>query len=614
YNVIKKYYDKPFKIRLVETVIPFPYRSSWTSFNESLVAILHWIHGLRTKLDIPYNVLAFSDSRSSLRDFMKAFNRRQIWEAEDHYDRVLLTPCSPRVEQGDKQRIKAQKTISEFIIAKYHKRTLLEAIYDNGEVEYLTRFHALTNYLDTKRFRDLTRHRISDNENFKEILEKVFGDVIDFCGKVKRYSELVSKYRYESLKLFEKVEKTPTIKPYYVVHHGKLDYDVRRKIEYLARRAEKGDSPSPYVIAATSTLEVGVDLPYVIAVLQYGTDALSPEIQQRIGRSGRSLNTFYISMGIIIFRNTGQDLFYYGDREIVSYVYSIKPRKLHAITRNEHLLAKYLTNFVEILDTSSCKIEDLAEKISQSYGLDMERLREDLEDWEKIAKSIDVEWSRLCEKQDWRNELRDLKYKLEKVSEDLRDIVRRSKSYSELRMMLEEPRRDVESMLNALREILSTGQNAISVSELVSILVKLSIMYRYIDALRREFSEYCKTYQVEEDLIKDIRSSMRDARVYLRDLIKNLLKELICSLEELFSENPCSSDERLREEFHGVLKWFAKNLVFPGIVDPVSARSLKYLLIKASLNRRNRCREYEKTSDYTELTQQAKPLHTGETR
>ncbi len=90
-------------------------------------------------------------------------------------------------------------------------------------------------------------------------------------------------------------QRTQTLRLSHLVHFGEgLSRSVRLEIEDALKRGQC------YLSLSTQTLEVGVDLPNVISVVQYDTKALSSTFIQRLGRSGRSLETFFLSTGIVV--------------------------------------------------------------------------------------------------------------------------------------------------------------------------------------------------------------------------------------------------------------------------------------------------------------------------
>ena len=89
---------------------------------------------------------------------------------------------------------------------------------------------------------------------------------------------------------------------YFMFHNADIDREERIEKEEALRRGYFR------VVLSTSTLELGVDLPNIGFVMQLGLPAQEESLIQRFGRGGRSRDTFRISLGILIARNTGPDI------------------------------------------------------------------------------------------------------------------------------------------------------------------------------------------------------------------------------------------------------------------------------------------------------------------
>ncbi|MGV8108172.1 DEAD/DEAH box helicase [Methanospirillum sp.] len=69
--------------------------------------------------------------------------------------------------------------------------------------------------------------------------------------------------------------------PSVFVHHSSLSSDIRRNIEYIARKG------LPFTIVCTSTLELGIDIGDLDIVVQIGPPSGVSSFLQRLGRTGR---------------------------------------------------------------------------------------------------------------------------------------------------------------------------------------------------------------------------------------------------------------------------------------------------------------------------------------
>lgn len=568
---LKLKYDKPYKLRLPVAIAPYPYRSSWTSFAESLIAVLHWIKSLRDRLGEPFMVLAFMDSKQTLKDVIRSFNERHILEAEDHFDRILATANSLK-----SNRREADKAIVEYLITSSAGKSFLSTIWDLGsDIEYFSSFHALSNYIDFNNIWSYAKTKIPGKYDIlRNAVDSILNDAINFCKGVSEYAMIREEYggSLEEIGL-EKIlseEYGKKTVPYYLVHHADLKRETRRLIEKTARD-EKPDKV-PFVIVSTQTLEVGVDLENVVAVIQYGTDALPQEVQQRIGRSGRSRKSFYTSLGIIIFRNTGDDLYYMSDEEIVEYVYSLKAKKSYTIISDESELARHITSILmEAPDSNVNDINDILEKIGRSYGIRKEIL-------EEMKKSITT----------WKNTV------LIKVSED-------GYSLEDLRSKLEErlgigglpsniDDRTQDLLRKRITEVVDLLGRVINSPRYDPSLVLGAILY--IEGLYRESRRLLKQYLSQGDVI----SLVSDINKGLANIVREFSYMLMGVLP-------------LRDYTEESVRKLMASLISPGYIDPAVYDANFFILC------RNECSKEDHSSveyvSFDELVEKVRPLHTG---
>lgn len=96
------------------------------------------------------------------------------------------------------------------------------------------------------------------------------------------------------LKISEKVNGHPN----YYSHHSSINRDVREYVEYFV----KNNIRQNFVIACTSTLELGIDIGTVDKVVQLDATSSVASLIQRVGRSGRKDN----ELSNLVFYATGQ--------------------------------------------------------------------------------------------------------------------------------------------------------------------------------------------------------------------------------------------------------------------------------------------------------------------
>jgi len=591
-------FSKPFKLRFSMFVIPYPYRSSWTSFGESLIAVLHRINALRHKLGKPYAVLAFIDSRESLNDIMRKFNERYIIEAEDHYDRILLTANSPRAKE--KGRREAIETIVRVLLKNGNKgsRTLLDVIWDlYSEYDYFSEFHALTNYIDFYNLHSFMQKVPLNEDDLRKVMERILGRELAFCNELQNYAQEVQRAGGYSNVDLSKLQITP----YYVVHHGALEYDKRREIENLVR---KGDvSRTPYIVSTTSTLEVGVDFPNIIVTLQYGTDALPQEVQQRIGRSGRSLDTFYTSFGILIFRNTGDDLYYLSDKEIVDYVYNLEVKIPSSIMDDEYELARHITSILlGLLDLGKINDPSLPKRASEimnrilavvqkNYNMNYQRLVGLLNNWldhmfDIMKMLYDLQQPMLQNRLDVAKNY--IHKKIETIDQNLNNM---SEGISwianyKLRNSIPSSQTYLINSVNTIANMIKSQSSSTIPRNLLSIISQVNANYKKI-----------LNVSIQAD-----QTDLVNIAIKIHQILCLLVEKFILTLVSYLIEHPGSA---YLEGYADSLEKPAATIIPPGYIDPVSY-TVDYFILYNPIGKAN---NKIVSHSFEELVKILRPLH-----
>lgn len=125
-------------------------------------------------------------------------------------------------------------------------------------------------------------------------------------------------------------------------HYGGLDPEKRFKIEEEFKKGIKK------CLLATSTLELGIDVGDVSVIAQFRYPYSGESYIQRVGRAGRSPNSYYVTLSILVLSNSPSQLRYlYGQdpKEIFELPENYKiPLPLHNDIIREH------HSFFEVLD------------------------------------------------------------------------------------------------------------------------------------------------------------------------------------------------------------------------------------------------------------------------
>jgi len=123
---------------------------------------------------------------------------------------------------------------------------------------------------------------------------------------------------------------------YYVLqHHADLEKKVRQEIEDILSKDNWN------LVTATSTLELGVDIPGVAVVLQYGAPPSGESFVQRVGRSGRNEWSFRTAFGAVFARNVGKDIMLIDETEAIRSLYNLT-RPSYSPEPDTETLARYM--------------------------------------------------------------------------------------------------------------------------------------------------------------------------------------------------------------------------------------------------------------------------------
>ena len=91
-------------------------------------------------------------------------------------------------------------------------------------------------------------------------------------------------------------------------HYGDMDMERRHKIEEMLKTGEKR------LIISTSTMELGIDIGDVSIIGQYRVPFTSESYQQRVGRAGRSEDSYRTALAVLVLSNSPSQVRYlYGE-------------------------------------------------------------------------------------------------------------------------------------------------------------------------------------------------------------------------------------------------------------------------------------------------------------
>ena len=114
-------------------------------------------------------------------------------------------------------------------------------------------------------------------------------------------------------------------------HHAGLSREARESTE------DEFKSGSKKLLISTSTLELGIDIGDVAAIIQYKLPLEAESVFQRIGRAGRSLSSLWTCLGIIVLPDSPiASLYLYNEelRRKLEDISALPPKKVGYLSRN----------------------------------------------------------------------------------------------------------------------------------------------------------------------------------------------------------------------------------------------------------------------------------------
>ena len=377
----------PMKISLWTTVSTMPDRKSSTTLEESLINLFHVINSLRRRTGntIRFMGLTFIDKKEQLLRIIDWFTNRLLLEAGDHYDRVLLTSKKYSVNidlrpSSDNGLLSKIMIINEIEKRLKKGKDLASVIWDldsykNVSIQF-SNFHALAPYLDASGYKEL---RSANEINWVNKLNNIVNRD-NILYNIDKFAEILKEYHtfrdeYKLKELLDKLDKE-NLKLYYTAHHG----SIRVSRPLIDNRIVTGE---PLLVISTSTLEVGLDIPGVIAVIQYSQDAPIGSPTQRLGRSGRSEESLFISNGILILKNTKEDIRLIEERNAIDYLFTMYFDIPRPLSDNPVFIASIITTILmraALRDSNwnnrRNKFETFINKLQEKFNIKYRRILE----------------------------------------------------------------------------------------------------------------------------------------------------------------------------------------------------------------------------------------------
>jgi len=337
--IFESYYDKigsSKRKRLYVTAVyfPEPMGASRTPFIEALATTTIWTAAVGKGLGHRLHAIAFMDSRETLRDTFKDFIRSRLSEDCFHADKLLVSPLLRQTKQDACPHNIGHKYVERLL-------TYLNLKQDTGEsYQLFARYSHLQLYYKWNDVENYIRYmrelfNLRQRQQSSDIVKEAENFAYDVYKAASRYGSTSSKgSRYWICK---PKDGSGECDEYYVLqHHAELEKTVRQKIENILSSKDNWN-----LVIATSTLELGVNIPGVAVVLQYGAPPSGESFVQRVGRSGRDKWSFRTAFGAVFARNVGKDIMLIDEMEAIRSLYNLT-RPGYSPEPDTETLARYM--------------------------------------------------------------------------------------------------------------------------------------------------------------------------------------------------------------------------------------------------------------------------------
>jgi superfamily II DNA/RNA helicase len=280
----------------------------------------------------------------------------------------------------------------------------------------------------------------------------------------------------------------------YDFHHAELPPDERARVENKFKSHENG------LIFSTSTLELGIDIGDIAAIVQYKVPLTSESYVQRVGRAGRSDKVLRVALGILVLTNSPSQIRFVLGNE---YLRLIDPERIDPYVEipvaweNEEIKRQHVT--FSILDI-------IAAKGGSTY-LD-------------YTTEIENYWSGI---QDVMNSIKDLLVQTRAEFTTLKDYVVEQTRDTRAIKIVEDVFDKIENKIKANTAQLSSI-NARSIDESIAKLHKLEFLImdavRTLQNLRDNVQEFLSTLQLQE--LENFSKKLFEVEDYLRRILGGL--------------------------------------------------------------------------------------------
>ncbi|SDR05857.1 DEAD/DEAH box helicase [Natronobacterium texcoconense] len=380
-------------------------------------------------------------------------------------------------------------------------------------------------------------------------------------------------------------------------HTSELHDLERNQIEDSFNAADGGKR----LLLSTSTLEMGVDLNSVAAVLQYKLPPGKNEgVIQRIGRAGRNPDTYRVGLGIIEFSSSPSSMMYMFDEELrqeLENVSNLSPSQIgnsasiqvqHVLSRALHRMAreghetyadgidglqskdelieflKQLVDYVEATELPASFVDPEStrrETFERQREEFLAQLRTIISGYETTEDASDIDPERILTKsQRYYDELRQVRRKLESVRRDLEALPELPDEYMEPIKGTAESLRTITHLVNDLEETVRhawytrdpgqlqqwVAENEEDLREAIEQVPERSEMHDllFMDLMVWVSGEYGSTAELEEkynlhmdQITENLTNSVQRFEPKREDNFKSEIESLLDEVKELQRQN-----------------------------------------------------------------------------
>jgi len=388
--IFESYYDKissskQKKLYVTAVYFPEPMGASRTPFIETLATTTIWTAAVSKSLGHRLHSIAFVDSKETLQEIFKDFIRRGLSKECFHADKLLVSPLLRQTMQNacpDNEGHKYIERLLTYLNLKqntggsyqlFARYSHLQLYYKWNDVENYIRY--MQKLLDSQQ-RQQSPDIVKEAENFAY-------NVYEAASRYGRTSSKGSRYW-----ICKPKDGSGECDEYYVLqHHADLEKSYRQEIEKILSSKDNWN-----LVIATSTLELGVNIPGVAVVLQYGAPPSGESFVQRVGRSGRDEWSFGTAFGAVFARNVGKDIMLIDEMEAIRNLYNLT-RPGYSLELDSETLARYMALIYfdgAIIDTIDAKdsIDDsVVQALLKLYLGDDKKINETLDNIKKIVEN-----------------------------------------------------------------------------------------------------------------------------------------------------------------------------------------------------------------------------------